>query len=104
MELTHALAQTAQTVLESLSNGLGLHRPTELNSTIHRQFRDAHAGHKPHAGLDPSRASTGVVWTSERAGEHGYWDHPEEWANLGQGAPEVSDGMRTASQVVRQPL
>ncbi|MCJ1241230.1 hypothetical protein MMC14_009234, partial [Varicellaria rhodocarpa] len=32
----------------------------ELNSKIHRQFRDAHEGHKPHAGLDPTRASTGV--------------------------------------------
>jgi len=64
---------------------------TETNSKIHRQFRNAHVGHKPHAGLDPSRASTGVVWTSERAYEHGFADHPEEWANLGQGAPEVDD-------------
>jgi aspartate/methionine/tyrosine aminotransferase len=32
-----------------------------------------------------------VVWTSERAYEHGYLDNPEEWANLGQGAPEVED-------------
>ncbi|KAF2239239.1 aminotransferase [Viridothelium virens] len=63
----------------------------ELNSKIHRQFRDSHEGHKPHAGLDPTRASTGVVWVSERAYEHGYLDHPEEWANLGQGAPEVED-------------
>lgn len=69
-----------------------LHDLTELNSAIHRQFREAHAGHKPHAGLDPSRASTGVVWTSERAGERGYWEHQEEWANLGQGAPEAGDG------------
>ena len=40
---------------------------SELNSKIHRQFRAAHEGHRPHAGLDPSRASTGVVWTTERA-------------------------------------
>ena len=77
-----------------------LHQPTELNSAIHRQFREAHAGHKPHAGLDPSRASTGVVWTSERAGERGYWDHPEQWANLGQGAPEVGDGKLADSAFV----
>lgn len=70
----------------------GSQQSTELNSAIHRQFREAHAGHKPHAGLDPSRASTGVVWTSERAAERGYYDHPDEWANLGQGAPEVGDG------------
>jgi len=63
----------------------------ELNSKVHRQFRAAHEGHRPHAGLDPSRASTGVVWTSERAYEHGFADDPESWANLGQGAPEVDD-------------
>ncbi|PNS16614.1 hypothetical protein CAC42_4578 [Sphaceloma murrayae] len=63
----------------------------EIRSTIHRQFRSAHEGHKPHAGLDPSRASTGVVWTTERAYEHGFLEEPHLWANLGQGAPEVDD-------------
>lgn len=63
----------------------------ELNSKIHRQFRQSHEGHRPHAGLDPTRASTGVVWTSERAYEHGFMEKPEAWANLGQGAPEVDD-------------
>jgi aspartate/methionine/tyrosine aminotransferase len=42
-------------------------------------------------GLDPTRASTGVVWTSERAYEAGYLDDPDSWSNLGQGAPEVED-------------
>lgn len=64
---------------------------SELNSKIHRQFRSAHEGHRPHAGLDPSRASTGVVWCTERANEHGFSDNPSKWANLGQGAPEVDD-------------
>ncbi|MCJ1401521.1 hypothetical protein MMC11_004735 [Xylographa trunciseda] len=63
----------------------------ELNSKIHRQFRAAHEGHRAHAGLDPSRASTGVVWTTERAYEHGFLENPGAWANLGQGAPEVDD-------------
>lgn len=63
----------------------------ELGSEIHRQFRAAHDGHKPHAGLDPSRASTGVIWTTERAYDSGYADDPDAWANLGQGAPEVDD-------------
>ncbi|KAK4545900.1 hypothetical protein LTR36_002464 [Oleoguttula mirabilis] len=63
----------------------------EKNSDIHRQFREAHEGHKAHAGLDPSRASTGVVWTTERAYEHGFLENPKDWANLGQGAPEVED-------------
>ena len=65
--------------------------PSELGSKIHRQFRNAHEGHRPHAGLDPSRASTGVVWCTERAYEHGFLENPTEWANLGQGAPEVED-------------
>ncbi|KAF1991796.1 class I/II aminotransferas-like protein [Aulographum hederae CBS 113979] len=64
---------------------------SELNSAVHAQFRLAHEGHRPHAGLDPTRASTGVVWCSERAYEHGYADNPSAWANLGQGAPEVED-------------
>ncbi|MCJ1365460.1 hypothetical protein MMC16_004582 [Acarospora aff. strigata] len=81
----------------------------ETNSKVHRQFRDAHAGaylfsqfhmirlsnvipgHRPHAALDPTRASTGVVWTTEQAYEHGFLDDPDAWANLGQGAPEVED-------------
>lgn len=63
----------------------------ETNSKIHRQFRNAHEGHRAHAGLDPTRASTGVVWCTERAYEHGFLENPDEWANLGQGAPEVDD-------------
>jgi hypothetical protein len=63
----------------------------ETNSKIHRQFRNAHEGHKSHAGLDPTRASTGVIWCTERAYEHGFLENPEQWANLGQGAPEVDD-------------
>ncbi|KAK6345286.1 hypothetical protein TWF718_007210 [Orbilia javanica] len=64
---------------------------SELNSAAHRQFRNAHDGHKPHAGLDPSRASTGVVWCTERAYEQGYLEAPHKWANFGQGAPECED-------------
>ena len=64
---------------------------TELSSETHRQFRDAHEGHRPHAGLDATRASTGVVWTTERASEHGFLENPGEWANLGQGAPDADD-------------
>lgn len=67
---------------------------TEIESAVHKEFRESHHGHKPHAGLDPSRASTGVVWTSERAYEHGFMDDPKSWANLGQGAPEVEDDIK----------
>lgn len=64
---------------------------SELRSETHRQFRAAHEGHRPHAGLDPSRVSTGVVWCTEQASEHGYSEDPSSWANLGQGAPEADD-------------
>ena len=63
----------------------------ETSSKIHRQFRAAHEGHLPHAGLDATRASTGVVWCTERAAEYGFLEEPQLWANLGQGAPEVED-------------
>ena len=52
---------------EYLNQQLLTFSSSELSSKIHRQFRAAHEGHRPHAGLDPSRASTGVVWTTERA-------------------------------------
>lgn len=71
----------------------------ELGSSIHRNFRESHEGHKPHAGLDPSRSTTGVVWTSEQAYKHGFADHPDEWANLGQGAPEVDDSIQGCFEV-----
>ncbi|VUC20048.1 unnamed protein product [Clonostachys rosea] len=63
----------------------------EIQSKVHRQFRNAHEGHMPHAGLDASRSSTGVVWCTERASEYGFLEDPDSWANLGQGAPEVED-------------
>ncbi|EEA20289.1 hypothetical protein TMatcc_000277 [Talaromyces marneffei ATCC 18224] len=63
----------------------------EKSSETHRHFRSAHEGHKPHAGLDASRASTGVIWCTERANEHGFSERPGDWANLGQGAPEADD-------------
>ncbi|KAI9890321.1 MAG: hypothetical protein M1814_004231 [Vezdaea aestivalis] len=65
----------------------------EQKSSAHIRFREAHVGHRPHAGLDPSRASTGVVWCTERAYEHGFMEDPGSWANLGQGAPEAGDGI-----------
>lgn len=70
----------------------------EADSKIHRQFRNAHEGHKSHAGLDPTRASTGVIWCTERAYEHGFDVEPEKWANLGQGAPEVEDDIEGCFQ------
>ncbi|ETS77340.1 hypothetical protein PFICI_11214 [Pestalotiopsis fici W106-1] len=70
----------------------------ETSSKIHRQFRAAHEGHLPHAGLDATRASTGVVWCTERASEYGFLEEPEKWANLGQGAPEVEDDIEGCFQ------
>ncbi|CAI4211554.1 unnamed protein product [Parascedosporium putredinis] len=62
----------------------------ETRSQAHREFR-SEKGHLPHAGLNPSRSSTGVIWVTDRAGEHGFLENPQEWANLGQGAPDVED-------------
>ncbi|RAL59891.1 hypothetical protein DID88_000518 [Monilinia fructigena] len=79
--------------ISKLNRRFSTHDPSanEMDSQIHKQFRNAHEGHKSHAGLDPTRASTGVVWCTERAYEHGFAEEPEKWANLGQGAPEVDD-------------
>ncbi|KAK1778466.1 pyridoxal phosphate-dependent transferase [Copromyces sp. CBS 386.78] len=86
----------------SINRNTGIPRParrfsigepsaTEATSKIHKKFRAAHEGHLPHAGLDATRSSTGVIWCSEQAGEYGFFEEPEKWANLGQGAPEVDD-------------
>lgn len=72
------------------------HQPSK-DTHLHIHVHD-YRGHLPHAGLDPSRSSTGVVWCTERASEFGYLEEPERWANLGQGAPEVS----SAQQQYRQ--
>ncbi len=34
---------------------------------------------------------TGVIYVMSRAKEYGYGENPEEWANLGQGAPETGE-------------
>ncbi|KAK7892270.1 hypothetical protein LTR67_007366 [Exophiala xenobiotica] len=60
----------------------------ERSSSSHQNLR-AHQAHRVHAGLDPNRASTGVIWVTEQASKQGYLEEPEKWANLGQGAPEV---------------
>lgn len=62
----------------------------KTNNNIYRRFRDAHEGHRAHALLDPTRASTGG-WCTEQAYEYGFYEDGKEWANLGQGAPEVED-------------
>lgn len=45
---------------------------------------DMSRSHLPHAGLDATRSSTGVVWCTERAAEHGFLSEPDKWANLGR--------------------
>ncbi|KAF5110087.1 hypothetical protein DV453_001069 [Geotrichum candidum] len=53
---------------------------------------DVYAEH-PHKfpGLDTAQSSTGVIWTTERAAEKGFTYEDPNWANLGQGAPEVGE-------------
>ncbi|PAV23815.1 aminotransferase [Pyrrhoderma noxium] len=76
----------------------------EKESEAHRIFRAA-AGHKPQ-GILPQTVnpeeetipgiehpgSTGVIYCSDRAMANGFsYASSHEWANLGQGAPEVGD-------------
>ncbi len=42
-----------------------------------------------HPALDLEQASTGVIWTTERAYERGYTNGDPSWVNFGQGMPEV---------------
>lgn len=74
----------------------------EKDSEAHRLFRDR-AGHKPRGILpqtiNPDEetvpgiehpGSTGVIYCSDRAMANGFsYAQSHEWANLGQGAPEV---------------
>lgn len=46
--------------------------------------------HKP--AMNTKQSSTGVLWVTERAGEYGFRGNgDDDWANLGQGAPEHGD-------------
>ncbi|KAL4247424.1 Aspartate/prephenate aminotransferase-like protein [Abortiporus biennis] len=77
---------------------------TEKESEAHRIFRES-AGHKPK-GILPQTVnpeeetvpgiqhpgSTGVIYCSDRAMANGFsYASSHEWANLGQGAPEVGN-------------
>src|SRR2546421_442789 len=58
--LTRFVGGVAQNSLIVTSNGYSFVCTAELLSPQHVKFR-SHAAHKPHAGLDPNRASTGVI-------------------------------------------
>ncbi|KZV71833.1 PLP-dependent transferase [Peniophora sp. CONT] len=77
----------------------------EDDSEAHKIFREA-GGHQPKGGPVPQTAnadedtvpgiyhpgSTGVIYCSDRAIANGFsYANSHEWANLGQGAPEVGD-------------
>lgn len=78
------------------------HYKSEKESEAHRIFRES-AGHKPKGVLpqtvNPDEetvpgikhpGSTGVIYCSDRAMANGFsYASSHEWANLGQGAPEV---------------
>ncbi|KIV92411.1 hypothetical protein PV10_03711 [Exophiala mesophila] len=84
---------TLRSALQQSADGrrFSVHTEEEESSSSHRALR-AHPAHgRPHAGLDTTRGSTGVIWCTEQASKHGFLDEPHKWANLGQGAPEVDD-------------
>ncbi|ORY89432.1 aminotransferase [Leucosporidium creatinivorum] len=79
---------------------------TEEQSKAHRLFREQDPAHQPRGSSTSndkdsddapqvhgivSPGSTGVMYVSQRAAANGWEpDHPE-WANFGQGAPEVGN-------------
>ncbi|OAL40602.1 hypothetical protein AYO20_00338 [Fonsecaea nubica] len=92
MSFSARRVSTLRSALHASQDGrrFSIHPEDENVSAPHRTLRD-HPSHKPHAALDSSRASTGVIWTTEQAARHGFLEEPQKWANLGQGAPEVDD-------------
>lgn len=54
---------TLRSALHASSDGrrFSIHPEDERSSTTHQILR-SHPSHKSHAGLDQSRASTGVIW------------------------------------------
>ncbi|KIX02932.1 uncharacterized protein Z518_06482 [Rhinocladiella mackenziei CBS 650.93] len=92
MSFSGRRVSSLRSALHSSADGrrFSLHPEDERSSSPHRALR-AHPSHKAHAGLDTTRASTGVIWCTEQASKHGFLDEPHKWANLGQGAPEVDD-------------
>lgn len=54
---------TLRSVLHTSSDGrrFSIHPEDEGSSQSHQNLR-AHQAHRVHAGLDPNRASTGVIW------------------------------------------
>lgn len=74
-----------------------MHEIKEHSSDVYASYRKAHPhnlhpvnGHF-HSALDNSKTSTGIIWATEQATEKGFQDNPEEWGNLGQGAPETGE-------------
>ncbi|KAL7414969.1 aminotransferase [Mrakia frigida] len=93
--LVSAIAHPVQAVSKVAAAQLG----TEATSEAHQLFRD-HPGHGNHKTGKSSAeeetipgvlhpGSTGVIYTSDRAAANGFTDTDLEWANMGQGAPEV---------------
>ncbi|RVX67524.1 hypothetical protein B0A52_08877 [Exophiala mesophila] len=93
MSFSGRRVSTLRSALQQSADGrrFSVHTEEEESSSSHRALR-AHPAHaRPHAGLDTTRGSTGVIWCTEQASKHGFLDEPHKWANLGQGAPEVDD-------------
>ncbi|KAJ3548746.1 hypothetical protein NMY22_g1144 [Coprinellus aureogranulatus] len=95
------------------------HYKNEKDSEAHQIFRKA-AGHTAHTvtpqTVNPDEetvpgiqhpGSTGVIYCSDRAMANGFsYSSSKEWANLGQGAPEVGPlpGAPPRPDVIKMPL
>ncbi|GAA5833555.1 hypothetical protein JCM9279_001558 [Rhodotorula babjevae] len=85
------------TPVQRLVQGVKDHKRHEDDSDAHKLFRSI-PGHGHHSddkeghdvpGIVPP-GSTGVIYVSERAMANGWTAGSDEWANFGQGAPEVT--------------
>jgi len=54
---------------------------SERDSSPHARYRDANGSDPP--GIDTTKGSTGVIYTTEQADKYGFSENPSEWANLG---------------------
>jgi hypothetical protein len=64
---------------------------TPGTQAIEGQLLDTRGSHQSHAGLDPTRGSAGLIWSTEQgqAYENRFLENPDEWLDLGNELGDV---------------